>query len=160
MISSISAVSITLRRDWPWPTRPFNRSRAYFQILVKRILHSLSICTGVITITTALGRNLVWRRRVYRTIRGRLCWLAISTDDKDAGLNRPKISSAQPSSIRKTLTFSNKSLPAIIFCIVTLIKCALWIAQLRLLQKKQCCALRVRKSSLIGMPTPARCSPQ
>ena len=41
--------------------------------------------TGVISITTALGTNLVWHRRACLTNRGRLCWPAISIAGKDAG---------------------------------------------------------------------------
>jgi hypothetical protein len=85
---------------------------------------------------------------------------AMVASAKNAGLNRLKISSAQPSSIRKILAFSNKSPTAIIFCVVTLIKSARWTARSRLPPKNQYCALRVRKSSLIGMPTRARCCPQ
>ncbi|PYI63906.1 MAG: hypothetical protein DMF07_08535 [Verrucomicrobia bacterium] len=110
---------------------------AYFQILVKRILRSPSICTGVTTITIAHGRNLVWRKRVCRTIHGHLCWPGISTDGKDAGLNQSKISNAQSSSIRKILTYSSKSLAAIIVCVVTLIRSEPWTAQSRLPRKKQ-----------------------
>jgi len=82
-----------------------NRSLAYAQIQAKRISPSPSICTGGISITTTLARNLNWHRRVLPN--DPLPFeLAGYIDRRQAGgLNRPRISSALSSSTRENTGF-------------------------------------------------------